>query len=131
MTDVSSRERQRIDKWLWHARVVKTRTLAQRIVAGGKVRVNRGKIVAASSPVKPGDVLTIALPKRVLVLRIVAFSERRGAAVLAQTLYENLTPPVAVDRQPAAPVHPGGGSMGRPGKRDRRKLLELKNIDVS
>lgn len=137
MTDSATIERQRIDKWLWHARIVKTRTLAQKIVGGGKVRVNRDKVVAPSASVRVGDVLTITLLKRILVLRILGFCERRGPASLAQTLYEDLSAPAA-DRakeesaSPAADaaVHPGGLTGGRPDKRARRRLANLKKTDT-
>ena len=52
----------RLDKWLWHARVVRTRTLAQKLVEAGKVRVNRAKTHPPSQAVRVGDVLTIVLP---------------------------------------------------------------------
>ena len=126
MTDLPAQQRQRLDKWLWHARVVKTRTLAQKLVGGGKVRVNREKVLAPSAPVRAGDVLTVALRSRVRVLRILAFSERRGPAARAQDLYEDLTPPAAADRRFSAATHPGGQASGRPGKRDRRMLERLK-----
>lgn len=149
-------QRQRIDKWLWHARVVKTRTLAQKLVNGGKVRVNREKVLAASAQVKTGDVMTIALPSRVRVLRVAGFSERRGSATVAQALFEDLT--VAPDHGRSDTIfvtagesgrdandasrrqgghdrhpegHPGGQGVGRPSKHDRRKLADLKKIDVS
>src|ERR1039458_9208131 len=63
-------ERQRLDKWLWFARVVRTRTLAGRLVGDGHVRVNAQRIETPAKPVRPGDVLTIALERRVRVLRI-------------------------------------------------------------
>ncbi|MEM1047209.1 MAG: RNA-binding S4 domain-containing protein [Pseudomonadota bacterium] len=135
MTDSAAIERQRIDKWLWHARIVKTRTLAQRIVGGGKVRVNRDKVVASSASVRVGDVLTITLLKRVLVLEVVGFCDRRGPASLAQTLYEDLSAPAPVrgteDPSAAADaaVHPGGLAGGRPNKRDRRRLANLKKTE--
>ena len=87
-----SANRQRIDKWLFFARVVKSRSLAAKLAASGHVRVNREKITQASHPVKPGDVLTIALDRRVLVYRIVASGTRRGPAEEARRLYEDLAP---------------------------------------
>lgn len=85
---------QRIDKWLYFARVVKTRTLASKLVQGGKVRVNRLKIDNAARRVRPGDVLTISLRGRVLVVRVVGAGSRRGPASEAQALFEDLSPPV-------------------------------------
>ena len=109
---------QRLDKWLWFARVAKTRTLAASFVTAGKVRVNRVKIEKAGSLVKVGDVITIAAHSKVRVLRVLAAGKRRGPATEAALLFEDLTPPPqpkAVDAgQPKA--HPGG----RPAKKDRR-----------
>jgi ribosome-associated heat shock protein Hsp15 len=85
-------ERQRLDKWLWFARVVRTRTLAAQLVGDGHVRVNAQRIETPAKPVGPGDVLTIALDRRVRVLRIVAIAPRRGGAEDAKRLFEELTP---------------------------------------
>ncbi len=85
-------ERQRLDKWLWFARVVRTRTLAGRLVGEGYVRVNAQRIETPAKPVGPGDVLTIALERQVRVLRIVAITSRRGGAEDAKLLFEELTP---------------------------------------
>ena len=80
-------DRQRIDKWLWHARVVKTRTSAAELVAKGHVRVNSARVVTPSHPVKVGDVLTIALDRRIRIWKVADFSERRGDADAARALY--------------------------------------------
>jgi ribosome-associated heat shock protein Hsp15 len=81
---------QRVDKWLWHARVVKTRTLAAEIVETGKVRRNRERLTKSSDQVKLGDVLTITLPSRVIVLRATGFSEHRGSPADAARLFEDV-----------------------------------------
>ena len=91
MSDAGSQDRLRIDKWLWHARVVKTRSLAARLVADGHVRVNGARAEAAAKAIKAGDVLTIALERTVLVYRVKALGERRGPAPEAQGLYEDLS----------------------------------------
>ena len=83
-------ERQRIDKWLWHARVVRTRQAAADLAASGYVRLNGLRIDAASRAVRAGDVVTIALDRRVRVLRVLGFAERRGSAVAARDLYEDV-----------------------------------------
>ena len=85
-------ERQRLDKWLWHARVVKARTSAAALVEAGHVRVNGTRETAPGHAVKPGDVLTIALDRTVRLLRVAGFAERRGDAALARTLYDDLQP---------------------------------------
>ena len=92
---------QRIDRWLWFARIVKTRSLAAALVSGGKVRVNRHKIAKPSHPVAPGDVLTIALRGHVRVLKLLDPGTRRGPAPEARRLYEDLAPPGS-DRASAA-----------------------------
>ncbi|MBI5261077.1 MAG: RNA-binding S4 domain-containing protein [Bradyrhizobium sp.] len=83
-------ERQRLDKWLWHARVVKARSSAAALVEAGRVRINGARETAPGHFVKIGDVLTIGLDRGVRVLRIVAFAERRGDADSARVLYEEL-----------------------------------------
>ena len=86
-------DRQRLDKWLWFARIVRTRRLAQDLAASGHVRINGQRAASASQPVRPGDVLTIALESRVRVLEVAAFAPRRGGADAAVLLYRDLSPP--------------------------------------
>ncbi|WP_350335444.1 RNA-binding S4 domain-containing protein [Coralliovum pocilloporae] len=120
-------DRQRIDKWLWYARVVKSRTLAQKLAAAGHVRINKEKTSAPSQAVKPGDVLTITLPRRILIYRILDLGTRRGPAVEAQTLYEDLSPPPEPKSEPKPESGPRREpGSGRPTKRERRKLDQLK-----
>ena len=83
-------ERQRLDKWLWHARVVKARTSAAELVEGGHVRINGAREKAPGHAVKLGDVLTIALDNSVRVLKVTGFSERRGDASAAREIFEDL-----------------------------------------
>ena len=83
-------ERQRLDKWLWHARVVKARTSAAALIASGHVRINGVREVAPGHQVKPGDVLTVALDHGVRVLKVIGFCERRGDAQAARVLYDEL-----------------------------------------
>jgi ribosome-associated heat shock protein Hsp15 len=85
-------DRQRLDKFLWHARVVKARTSAAELVESGHVRINGVRETAPGHAVKPGDVLTIALDRSVRVLKVIGFSERRGDASSARVLYEDLQP---------------------------------------
>jgi ribosome-associated heat shock protein Hsp15 len=83
-------DRQRLDKWLWHARVVKARTSAAALVEAGHVRINGVRETAPGHAVKAGDVLTIALDRTVRVLKVTGFSERRGDASSACVLYDDL-----------------------------------------
>jgi ribosome-associated heat shock protein Hsp15 len=84
-------ERQRIDKWLWHARMVRTRTAAAALTAAGFVRLNGKRTMAASHPVRVGDVVTLALDRTVRVVRVEGFCERRGGPPAARALYRDLT----------------------------------------
>ncbi len=85
-------DRQRIDRWMWHARIVRTRSAAAELALAGHVRLNGARIEAASRSVRAGDVLTIALDRAVRVLRVEGFAERRGGAEGARALYCDLTP---------------------------------------
>jgi ribosome-associated heat shock protein Hsp15 len=120
-------DRQRIDKWLWHARVVRTRQAAAELAASGHVRVNAQRIDAASRPVKPGDVVTVALDRAVRILKVVGFAERRGSADDARALCEDIAPDastVPAGTSVPPPVVRDRGT-GRPTKRERRALDRL------
>ena len=109
--------KQRLDKWLWHARFFRTRTLAAAQVSGGHVRVNGDKARKPAHAVGPGDILTFAQARTIRVVRVEALGDRRGPAPEAQTLYADLS-------EPAAPAsdRPRAEPGGRPTKRDRRAL---------
>ena len=115
-------DRQRIDRWLWHARLVRTRQLAAALAESGHVRLNGRRVVASSQGVKIGDVLTVTLTNAVKIFRIEALMERRGGAEDARRLYADLTPP----QPPREPRLPPSGrrepGSGRPTKRERRSL---------
>jgi ribosome-associated heat shock protein Hsp15 len=120
---------QRLDKWLWCARLVRTRSGAARLIEAGKVRVNGARALKPSRLVQAGDVLTATSLGRLSVVRVLGSADRRGPASLACALYEDLTPPV-----PAAPKG-GLDGMGRqrgprPTKRDRRRLDALRSSDL-
>ena len=83
-------ERQRIDRWLWHARLVRTRGAAAALAGSGYVRVNGTRIVAPGRMVRPGDVITVALDRGVRVLKVTGFAERRGPARSAVALYQDI-----------------------------------------
>jgi ribosome-associated heat shock protein Hsp15 len=120
-------DRQRIDKWLWHARVVRTRSAAAALSDSGLVRINGARIDMSSRPVRPGDVVTIALDRNVRILKVVGFAERRGSAEIARVLYEDLTPPPAPPKAPTAGARDDGA--GRPTKRERREIDRLQGQD--
>ena len=126
-----SAERQRIDKWLFFARVAKSRTLAAKLAQGGHVRVNGAKIGQASHEVKPGDVLTVTLERRVIVYKVVDCGARRGPAPEARLLYEDLSPPPP--SKPDSALDRVGGKReagaGRPTKKERRAVDRLHGDD--
>lgn len=123
-------ETQRIDKWLWFARFLKSRSLATTLAASGKLRVNGTVIAKAHQQVKAGDVLTFPLGPHIRVIKVLAPGSRRGPAPEARTLYEDLQPPPA--RQASAKRDETAGEppqrdagAGRPTKRERRALDKL------
>ncbi len=123
--------RQRIDKWLFFARAVKSRSLAAKLVVAGRVRINRDKAAQASDQVKPGDVLTMTLDRRILVWKVLLPGTRRGPSEEARTLYEDLSPPPAL-REAAvpdaiAPLREAGS--GRPTKKESRQTDRLRESD--
>jgi ribosome-associated heat shock protein Hsp15 len=116
----------RIDKWLWAARLVKTRALATEAIAGGRVHLN-GSRVKPSKDVKPGDRIEVTLAQGRRIEAIVrGTAERRGPAKEAALLYEETPKSVearernAAERRLAGPAGTAGGP--RPTKRDRRRL---------
>jgi ribosome-associated heat shock protein Hsp15 len=84
---------QRLDRWLWFSRLIKSRTLAAQLVLDGKVRVNRTRIGKPSYAIRTGDILTIALKGEVQIVRVLAPGHRRGPPLEALGLYENLSAP--------------------------------------
>jgi len=118
--------RQRLDKWLWFARVVKSRTLAAKLVGEGFVRINGVKTDVPAKAVHIGDVLTIALERDVRVLKVMAPGTRRGPFSEAQTLYEDLTPPAdpAIREDRHAERERGAGRPTKKERRDRDSFFE-------
>lgn len=88
-----SADRQRIDRWLWIARIVRTRSAAASLVTAGHVRVNGIRTTAPSRDVKCGDVVTVALNGGVRVLKVSGVGLRRGNAAAAMQLYEEIGKP--------------------------------------
>jgi ribosome-associated heat shock protein Hsp15 len=83
-------ERQRLDKWLWHARMVKARTHAAALVEAGHVRVNGTREKSPGHSLKVDDVLTIRLDRGIRILKVTGFAERRGNAAAARALYDDV-----------------------------------------
>ncbi len=120
----------RLDKWLWCARFYKTRGLAVDEIGRGRVTVN-GQLAKAARELRPGD--TVALRQgqvaRTVVVR--ALSNLRGPTPVAQQLYEETPESIAAREQAAqarrlAPEPADGLRDGRPTKRDRRSMDELR-----
>jgi ribosome-associated heat shock protein Hsp15 len=148
-SDMAPVESQRLDKWLWFARVARTRTLAAGLVADGRVRVNRVRTTKPAQLVKIDDVITVSVARGVRVIRILGAGSRRGPAPDAASLFEEIVPlQSAVKKTQASPSdsHEGtatlddngagqGGPVseagsGRPTKKDRRTLDRLRTRDV-
>ena len=123
-------DRQRIDKWLWHARVVRTRSAAAALAASGHVRINGQRVDAPSRPVRPGDVVTVALDRAVRVLKVLGFAERRGPADDARVLCETIEPlPGRPAERASPPPARREAGAGRPTKRERRDIDRLHGED--
>ena len=114
----------RIDRWLVAARVFKTRTFAQEACSGGKVEVN-GSGASPHKPVRIGVRVHATTPRGPRQLVVRALAEKRLSPAAAAELFEDVTPP------PPPRIEglddPGFASRsGRPSKRDRRHLRELR-----
>ncbi|KPD12659.1 RNA-binding S4 domain-containing protein [Phaeobacter sp. 11ANDIMAR09] len=107
----------RIDKWLWHARFFKTRSLAAKQVSAGHLRLNGTKVAKTAQNVTAGDVLSFPQGRQIRVVEVVAIGERRGPAPEAQALYLDKTP-----KQDILPANPRFEGKGRPDKKSRRAL---------
>ncbi len=129
-SETTTEEAVRLDKWLWAARFYKTRSLAREMVLGGKVHYN-GQRCKPSKVVEPGAVITLAQgfdEKEVTVLKVV---DKRQAAPLAQTLYQESE--ASITKREANAVarknntffapHPAH----KPDKKQRRELIKFKS----
>jgi ribosome-associated heat shock protein Hsp15 len=93
MAEREDQDWQRLDKWLWCARFLKSRSDCTRLVSAGGLRINRQATDKAHARLRPGDVLTLPLHGRVRVIRVLALAIRRGPAPEARTLYEEIAEP--------------------------------------
>ena len=125
-----SDETQRLDKWLWFARFFKSRPLASRFCASGRLRINGASVNKAHHGVRLGDVLTFPKGPHIRVIEVLDLGVRRGPAVEARTLYDDLEPPPArrtvAKPPPVARRVPGSG---RPTKAERRATDRLREGD--
>ena len=121
--------KQRLDKWLFFSRAVKSRTLAQKLIETGAVRVNSERTIRTDHPVGTGDVLTMTIHERLLVYKILDPGDRRGPAPEAQALYEDLSPPPLPRAETPTPFVVRDAGSGRPTKRERRDIDRLQDDD--
>jgi ribosome-associated heat shock protein Hsp15 len=135
MPEQTPLDRLRLDKWLWAARLYKTRSLAAEEIGKGRVTVN-GQAAKAARELRPGDRLQVrqGLVERELV--VLGLSAMRGPAPVAQTLYEETADSKAAREKAAAErrlgVEPADAlQQGRPTKRDRRQLADWNRWSAS
>ena len=124
--------KERLDKFLFFSRALKSRTLAQKVIETGAIRVNSERTDRSDLKVGAGDVLTMSLHGRIVVWRILDCGSRRGPATEAQGLYEDLSPP-ALPKAELSPyeaaIAPRGDGAGRPTKKERRDTDRLRADD--
>jgi ribosome-associated heat shock protein Hsp15 len=128
MTTDEKSDAQRLDKWLWHARFYKTRSLATAAIVGGKVHLNAERVKPAHR-VRIGDRLSLSLQGIVAEFEVLGLPLRRGPAAEAQAYYRE-TPASALRRSNLREQHrlaqlSRPRPEARPDKRDRRRLLRL------
>ena len=121
----------RLDLWLWFARFFKSRTSATRFVQSSRLRVNGQTTKKAHHSLRKNDILTFPKANRVFVVKVINLGIRRGPSLEAQTLYEDMSPPIARNSHNDALQIPNSGirrpGAGRPTKQDRRALEKLKS----
>ena len=124
--------KERLDKFLFFSRALKSRTLAQKLIETGAIRVNSERTIRSDLKVGAGDVLTMSLHSRILVWRILDCGTRRGPAAEAQALYEDLSPPVLPKAEQSpyeAAIAPRAEGSARPTKKERRETDKLRGGD--
>jgi len=123
----------RIDKWLWAARFFKTRVLAAQAVAGGKVKVN-GERVKPARTVRLDDAVSIHVGPYEYLIRVRALSARRGPVPQAALLYEESGPSILARKVLAnrlsAEARHAPPAEGRPGKKQRRQVIQFKKSRI-
>lgn len=122
----------RIDKWLWAARLYKTRTLATDACKNGRITLN-GTPVKPSRTVKPGDEVGVRRPPVTYTFRVLSPIEKRVGAKLLPQILENITPPEQYEILEMSRI---GGFVdrakgtGRPTKKDRRALDDFAAVPL-
>jgi ribosome-associated heat shock protein Hsp15 len=95
VAEQEDRDWQRLDKWLWCARFMRARSDCAALVAAGSIRINRQPTDKAHARLRVGDVLTVPVHHSVRVVRVVSLAARRGPAVEARLLYEEISEAVS------------------------------------
>ncbi|KQV73094.1 RNA-binding S4 domain-containing protein [Rhizobium sp. Root1220] len=129
-TQPANGSRQRIDKWLFFTRMVKSRSLAQSRIQSGHVRINGERVTQPSHMVKVGDKIELILERRDTVLVVKSGGERRGPYEEARLLYEDVTPPP--DEAKRLTLYDQAirtTGAGRPTKKERRAIDKLMSDD--
>ena len=119
-------ELQRIDKWLWHARFFKSRSLAKRQCANGRIRINRAIARKPSVAVKVGDILTFSQGSSVRVIKVMAMADRRQQAPKAALLYDDLSCANVINTHAVPKTQHGP----RPTKSNRRAIERFLSCGV-
>jgi ribosome-associated heat shock protein Hsp15 len=123
----------RLDKWLWFSRFFKSRTLAAKVCQSRRIRINGAIIAKSKTFVSEGNIIMFPKDSHIRVVKILKLGERRGTALEAETLYEDLEPPLAkkkredIDKRDIriAPVAQRERGSGRPTKTERRAIDKL------
>ncbi|MEO5806545.1 RNA-binding S4 domain-containing protein [Devosia sp.] len=127
---MSGSAKERLDKFLFFSRAIKSRTLAQKLIETGVVRVNGERTTATDHKVGSGDVLTMTIHERIVVWKIVSPGTRRGPATEAATLYQDLSPPPLPREERSAfdmAIGKRDAGAGRPTKKERRETDGLRD----
>ncbi|MEM8876625.1 MAG: RNA-binding S4 domain-containing protein [Pseudomonadota bacterium] len=114
----------RIDKWLWHARFVRSRSRAATLIAEGGVRLNRQQVAKPSAPVAPGDLITVIIGNRVRAIEVLELGSRRGPSTEALCLYRDLSPRNDV----LAKTSCGSDHQADPGPQDQHQATDRRSV---
>lgn len=120
----------RVDKWLWHARFFKSRSLSAKLISDGRCRINGERVSKPSRALHAGDVLTFPQADVVRVIKMLAAGTRRGPASEAQALYEDLAPHDAAANEGGEgaqkPISASPDAGRRPDRRERKALDRMR-----
>lgn len=129
VTEPGNEDRHRIDKWLWHVRLFKTRSLAADAVSGGKVKLD-GERVKPARELRVGQLVSVTVAERAIEVEVLALPSRRGPAPEAQACYTETSASAERSarhqeaRRLAAMARPQPDH--KPDKRERRALEQLR-----